>query len=90
MHAESSPSTSGSLSRRGVLAGAAALGSSVAALSVSAPEPAAAAPHSEAVPHAADRITEHAGHHANATVFKNVRPYGAKTPSTSPSWTASS
>lgn len=28
MHAESSPSTSGSLSRRGVLAGAAALGGS--------------------------------------------------------------
>ncbi|WP_326746279.1 amidohydrolase [Streptomyces sp. NBC_00121] len=80
MHAESSPSTSGSLSRRGVLAGAAALGGSVAALSVSTPEPAAAVPHPGAVPRAADRISEPAGHHANAAVFKNVRPYGAKTP----------
>lgn len=53
------------LSRRGILAGAAALAGTGAALS--AATPAAAAPHG-------------AGHRPKAVVFRNVRPFGAKTP----------
>ncbi|MEV6751662.1 amidohydrolase family protein [Streptomyces sp. NPDC051214] len=53
------------LSRRGVLAGAAALAGAGAALSAAAP--AAAAPHGDK-------------HRPKAVVFRNVRPFGAKTP----------
>ncbi|MFG2894538.1 amidohydrolase family protein [Streptomyces sp. NPDC048248] len=76
MRAESSHPLTGSLSRRGVLAGAAALAGTMAAAT---PET-AAAQSSGSAPVAAARITEHAGHHPNATVFRNVRPYGADTP----------
>lgn len=53
------------LSRRGVLAGAAALAGTGAALSAAAP--AAAAPHGD-------------GRRSRAVVFRDVRPFGAKTP----------
>jgi len=53
------------LSRRGVLAGAAALAGTGAALSASSP--ASAAPHGD-------------GKHPKAVVFRNVRPFGAKKP----------
>lgn len=54
------------LSRRGVLAGAAALAGTGAALSAAA-APAAAAPRGD-------------GHRPKAVVFRDVRPFGAKTP----------
>lgn len=53
------------LSRRGVLAGAAALAGTGAALSAAAP--AAAAPHGD-------------GRRSRAVVFRDVRPFGARTP----------
>ncbi len=97
MHAESTASATAGLSRRSMLAGAAAVAGTAATLSASAASGAQAAEAgpagAAAAPSAADRITEQpdrTGGHARATVFKNVRPYGAQHPSTSRSSTASS
>ncbi|MET9610969.1 amidohydrolase family protein [Streptomyces sp. NPDC006512] len=69
------------LTRRGVLAGAAALAGTAAALTPSAAE---ATSTGTAAPAPADRITERDGPEAagrgRATVFRNVRPYGARRP----------
>ncbi|MEV2254251.1 amidohydrolase family protein [Streptomyces sp. NPDC050147] len=65
MCVESIPPPSSRLTRRGVLAGAAALAGAGAALSAAAP--AAAAPHG-------------GGRRSRAVVFRDVRPFGAKTP----------
>ncbi|MGQ4446636.1 cytosine deaminase, partial [Streptomyces griseus] len=87
MHAESTASPAAGLSRRSMLAGAAVVAGTAATLSASAASEARAAEARPAgtatAPAAADRITEQpdrTGGHARATVFKNVRPYGAKRP----------
>ncbi len=87
MHAESTASPAAGLSRRSMLAGAAAVAGTAATLSASAASGARAAEArpagAAAAPAAADRITEQpdrAGGHARATVFRNVRPYGAQHP----------
>ncbi|MFJ4000212.1 amidohydrolase family protein [Streptomyces parvus] len=87
MHAESTASATAGLSRRSMLAGAAAVAGTAATLSASAATGAQAAEArpagTAAAPTAADRITEQpdsTGGHARATVFKNVRPYGAQHP----------
>lgn len=83
MHADSTVSPTAGLSRRSMLAGAAALAGTAAAITAPGSEAAAAPRTGGASPSAADRITEQpdrTGGHARATVFKNVRPYGAKLP----------
>ncbi|MFF4243183.1 amidohydrolase family protein [Streptomyces sp. NPDC001822] len=68
------PSSTGTFSRRSMLAGAAALAGTAA---TSAPAHAATT-HTGAASAATAGATDRSGNHAGATVFRDVRPYGAE------------